>query len=693
MTFAVLIHGLAANMGVAIAAAFGLSLILATEAERPAWATRVLTGITFGAAAILCMALAVEVRQGLLFDIRSAVLILSALFGGPVVAAVATAMAMAFRATLGGDSLILPLASLAATGLISSAAWFWGARASGPLRVPTFLYLGCAQALLTLATTYVRYPVEVYALTAPLYAVALPGAAGLVGWLLSQQVAAAAAMTDLRSAHASLGASEQRFRHLAANISDVVAVHRLDSTLVYVTPSIEKVLGHRPQDVTGRSALSLIEPRDVAHIEDVIRRLATSPPDTAMHLEVRLRHADGRWVWMESAMRLLDEADGPVVLVASRDITERRLVMDRLAAARAELDRLAHTDSLTGIGNRRRFDEALEHEWRRAERWTVPLTLMIVDVDCFKLFNDTYGHLAGDECLRQVAQAINLTFTRPGDCVARYGGEEFAVLLPGMGLDAARKLGERLRAAIEAMAIPHAANSAAGVVTASIGVAVAFDPGSVPVQACPADLVRTADALLYAAKRGGRNRTVVGASALTGRVVDDAPQEDKRLAVVRAYRQAGALAPSQALDDVARLAAQLFGTPVGLVSIVQEDTQVFAGRQGLDVDQTSREVSFCAHVIESDDPMVIPDATRDPRFAANPLVTAPAGIRFYAGAPLISPIGGERLGALCVIDRVGRPELTTGEKELLAALATMAVERLEAQRCGRGAMALPAAAA
>lgn len=165
------------------------------------------------------------------------------------------------------------------------------------------------------------------------------------------------------------------------------------------------------------------------------------------------------------------------------------------------LERYANQDCLTDVANRRRFDLALDAEWRRATRDKKPLSLLMVDVDCFKQYNDLYGHLEGDQCLRRVAGAMAQALTRPGDLLARYGGEEFAVILPGTELEGARLMGERLRGAIAAMDIPHARRDGARRVTISIGCASAC-----PTQALSYhQLLQTADDQLYAAKKAGRD--------------------------------------------------------------------------------------------------------------------------------------------------------------------------------------------
>jgi diguanylate cyclase (GGDEF)-like protein/PAS domain S-box-containing protein len=163
---------------------------------------------------------------------------------------------------------------------------------------------------------------------------------------------------------------------------------------------------------------------------------------------------------------------------------------------------LALVDGLTGIANRRRLDAELEREWRRGSRSRAPLSLVLLDIDAFKSFNDLYGHPAGDHCLRQVAAALADLPRRAADLVARYGGEEFAMVLPDLDAAGARQLAETARARIEALAIAHAGSAAAPVVTISAGVATRY-PGR---GGSAAALVAAADRSLYLAKRQGRNR-------------------------------------------------------------------------------------------------------------------------------------------------------------------------------------------
>lgn len=188
--------------------------------------------------------------------------------------------------------------------------------------------------------------------------------------------------------------------------------------------------------------------------------------------------------------------------IRERAQSDLRTTRDDLEKINSELAALALQDGLTGLANRRRFDAALDQEYARAMRNGTPLALIMLDVDFFKEYNDTYGHPQGDECLRNISRVLKAASTRPGDLVARYGGEEFAILLPGTDIAGATAVAERARQAIQAMNLAHS-ESQNGIVTISAGVT-----SIIPVRnshSAPG-LVRTADQALYKAKEHGRNR-------------------------------------------------------------------------------------------------------------------------------------------------------------------------------------------
>lgn len=219
-------------------------------------------------------------------------------------------------------------------------------------------------------------------------------------------------------------------------------------------------------------------------------------------------------LWFRGLIVLIFVLAGPLFhRVRVRRLTAQKNELERTVAERTSaleiantlLARLAREDGLTGLMNRRAFDQALNEECRRASRLRAPLSLILIDLDAFKAYNDLLGHQAGDTCLRTVSQVIAAASRRAGELVARYGGEELAVIIPGDSPDSVTRQAEHLRAGVEQLALPHPGSPAAPVVTVSIGVAF----GALDGEVTPSGLIAAADRALYLAKQRGRNRVEI----------------------------------------------------------------------------------------------------------------------------------------------------------------------------------------
>lgn len=265
---------------------------------------------------------------------------------------------------------------------------------------------------------------------------------------------------------------------------------------VVLTPAFWKGLIH-PDD--GPAVLAAF----TAHMQGKI---------PAYRIEHRMRHKDGHWMWVLNHAMLTerDAANTPLRMLGTHlDISERKRVDAQIADNAAELERanallsrLSLTDGLTGVGNRRLFDQTLSAEWTRGTRQKQPLALLMIDIDHFKLYNDSYGHQGGDDCLRRVADTLAKCVLRGGELVARYGGEEFAVLLPFTDLAGAKVVARRCLGQLSAAGLPHRASPISQWLTLSIGVACIT-----PEAGRTSDtLVQAADKALYQAKASGRNR-------------------------------------------------------------------------------------------------------------------------------------------------------------------------------------------
>lgn len=301
----------------------------------------------------------------------------------------------------------------------------------------------------------------------------------------------------------------------------IVLLLRDDGTLIYRRPYVERQIGmdlshgsvYQRYKNTGPVGTAMMRAKldgierlySYRHLDTFPLIVATALSKEEILAEWR-RFALGMLAINLLIMVLLCGFGGRLIRqIMIRDRLERELVAAREALQRRneELSILADNDGLTGIANRRRFEQALQLESGRAARNASQLSLVMLDVDFFKKYNDTYGHVAGDECLRRVAAAIGNSLGRTADLVARYGGEEFVVLLPDTSESGALRVAERIRTTVQATGIAHAANPP-GVVTISAGVCtIKVPPGAPPA---PSTLLECADALLYQAKLAGRNR-------------------------------------------------------------------------------------------------------------------------------------------------------------------------------------------
>jgi diguanylate cyclase (GGDEF)-like protein len=212
------------------------------------------------------------------------------------------------------------------------------------------------------------------------------------------------------------------------------------------------------------------------------------------------QHCAQKRQWLAGEIELLKQLATQVGIAI-----QQAELYQQLEAANQELKRLATLDGLTQLANRRRFDEYLEQEWRRLAMEQKPLSLILCDIDFFKRYNDTYGHQAGDDCLKQVAAALCRAVKRPADLVARYGGEEFAVILPYTNDAGALCVAEFIREEVRNLRLAHGNSTVSPYVTLSLGVA-----GMIPrLDTTPAVLIAAADAVLYEAKARGRDRAVL----------------------------------------------------------------------------------------------------------------------------------------------------------------------------------------
>jgi diguanylate cyclase (GGDEF)-like protein/PAS domain S-box-containing protein len=306
-------------------------------------------------------------------------------------------------------------------------------------------------------------------------------------------------ITERKKLEDQVSASAVDFQFLAKYSADLICRAGMDQVIEYLSPSSLELLGWTPEERIGKKVYGLIVPEDLPIFDKAYQRLLAGA-DTVT-AAVRMRKKNGSIIWMEGNARLVRNsatAEPKGVVVIMRDITKRKKLEDQLSA-------LALTDGLTGLLNRRAFDGALEREWKRTLRDGSEMSLLLLDIDHFKQFNDQYGHLAGDDCLRAVAAAV-CEAVRTTDTVARYGGEEITVILPSTFTAGAVEVAEKIRSTVEALRLPLEGNPEGGSwVTVSVGVATALarQGGTIKM---PESLLLAADNAMYKAKHEGRNR-------------------------------------------------------------------------------------------------------------------------------------------------------------------------------------------
>lgn len=275
------------------------------------------------------------------------------------------------------------------------------------------------------------------------------------------------------------------------------------ATFAYIGPQIEPLLGWAPSSwATVQDWAQRIHEDDRDRVVNFC--VSQSQAGVDHEADYRALTASGDYVWIRDVVHVVRDAAGNVESLVGFmfDITERKRTEQRLLSLQKELEELSFRDGLTGVANRRKFDAVFDAEWLEARRNAQPLSLILCDVDCFKRYNDHYGHVEGDDCLRQVARVLSSSANRPRDFVARYGGEEFVLLLPASDERAALAVARRCRQALAEARIAHADSPVGPWLTLSMGLGT-----RVPNAADdPVRFLAQVDARLYRAKQAGRDR-------------------------------------------------------------------------------------------------------------------------------------------------------------------------------------------
>jgi diguanylate cyclase (GGDEF)-like protein/PAS domain S-box-containing protein len=316
-------------------------------------------------------------------------------------------------------------------------------------------------------------------------------------------------ITKRKSMERALRESEEQYRFIAENSSDMIGRLSSDGSIVYISPSSKRILGYRNDELIGTNLFGKIHPED----RQILLEQYGKPRELSgiVTSSYRMLHKNGDFIWAETTVRPVKDKAGKSsgMMFATRDVTARRTIENQLRESNSLLRKLSSLDGLTGIYNRRAFDEFLKTEWAFACKHGTPISLLLLDIDYFKKYNDTYGHIQGDECLKTVARELERFFHEKGYFAARFGGEEFAVVLPNTDAQKASHLAEGFQSTIREMKIEHANSKVSEIVTISIGVSCIkpLDPEEMK------RILEFADRALYKAKQNGRNRIEVCDSA------------------------------------------------------------------------------------------------------------------------------------------------------------------------------------
>jgi len=270
----------------------------------------------------------------------------------------------------------------------------------------------------------------------------------------------------------------------------------------YIGPQIEALLGWSPSSwVSAEDWAARMHPEDREWVVNFC--VSQSKAGTDHEADYRALTKDGKYVWIRDVVHVMRKEDGTVdsLIGFMFDISERKETEEKLITLQKKLEDLSFKDGLTGVSNRRMFDSILEMEWANARRNIQPLSLIMIDIDYFKQYNDHYGHIQGDDCLKRVALTLSSAATRARDFFARFGGEEFVLVLPETDADAAKKVAERCRSLIFKEQIPHEKSQVSQILTISVGVGTIVPSH----QDEPLAFIEKVDKRLYQAKQNGRN--------------------------------------------------------------------------------------------------------------------------------------------------------------------------------------------
>lgn len=487
------------NAALLVASFFIIGQLFKDYRLRPSssWKMRAALGVCFGLQGILLMIYSVRLNEAVIVDLRHIPTVVAAMQGGPVSAIVSAIIITSGRIGLFGPSYSAIVAAILML-LIGITCGALARRQVMSLR--RFLLLN------TVAMIYVSAAISlnlhIHGLLQQLTSVLA------YHWVISTVVGLLSvyAFLYIVRAHEStkkLQESEARYKRLITASPDATLVLSQDRIVFINEKGVRLLRAATRKELLGRSIYDFFHPdnRNTAwtHCQDI--RSGKAQPEL---IEQKLVCLDGTEITVELSVSPTVYKGSAALLVTLRDITGRKTTERQLQEALSLLQKQSNLDGLTGIANRRKLDEHLAKAWSDSAANRFPLSVIMFDVDHFKAYNDSHGHLGGDEVLRTIALTANAVLLQKSHFIARYGGEEFACVLTEVGAEEAYEWAEAIRMAVERLALPYNQSDAHPYVTVSLGLASLVPDASAP----PEQLIDLADKALYQAKAEGRNRTV-----------------------------------------------------------------------------------------------------------------------------------------------------------------------------------------
>ncbi|MFD2443272.1 diguanylate cyclase domain-containing protein [Bacillus sp. CGMCC 1.16607] len=446
--------------------------------------TRVYLGIGSGMFGIILMFSTIYVTDKVILDLRHLALVIAAIFGGPISSIIAGILVGSFRILIFGIS--ITSISAASVAIIMGILLGYYSKCNIPLIIK-YIYMNASYVAASSILIYVlvNNP-RISNQFIPFY-LSISILAGVFIYYFVEYI------KKSNDNHRSI----LYFKVMAENSTDLISTHHIDGSFKYLSPSCTKILGYEPQELIGKNPYDFYHPADFEKIKQSHATILNNKREFVARY--RFKRKDEEYIWLETTSKLMMSKGNQQaeIICASRDFTDRKQVEEELLKVNEKLKKLSNLDGLTEIANRRSFDHTLEKEWKKAIKENTPISLILFDIDHFKIYNDTYGHQQGDECIIEVANTAQSLFTDETTLVARYGGEEFAIILPNKNKKVSTELAEELRKTIQNLAIPHMNSKVIPFVTISAGVSTIIPTAN----KSHLQLIITADEALYLAKK------------------------------------------------------------------------------------------------------------------------------------------------------------------------------------------------